>query len=565
MWILLITIISLAAQCVAAFQAGRLSVRAHRPWVWILAAIALSLMAIRRATSLGGHLLAAEGRALDPAAEIIALVISLLWLWGMFFAGPMVVTDKAALRQLATGRERLWEILNSTGVGYFRLDREGKLTEANDAFARLHDCQSASELIGVHYRDLVDPQDRPKADEAFRKALSGKGISGLEIHKRNAQGLISYFRITAVAVEQDGHIPGAEGIALDVTRERQAMVSLQRSEERFRTLYQQIPLGYQSLDKYGRILEVNRAWEEMTGGSRTRVTGRPFADFLASESAGQFMEALDALRRGRRIRGLELQLQGTHGPCPVLIDAQSSMSEDGDFEKAYCILTDVSELKATHDHLQKSLVEKDILLREIHHRVKNNLQLISSLLSLQSQRVEDEGLSNLLASTQSRIYSIALLHEALLDTGQLARPCMPSYLSSLTEHLRNSLGIAPNLVEIKMNIQNAPLSPDQAMRCGLIVNELVSNALEHAFVSEGTGQLGVEFFQEDRQWCLKVWDNGSGRISRDKTLEQRGLGLELVDALCRQLEGEMEISQNGGTTVTIHFRADLSRPRGQER
>lgn len=565
MWILLITIISLAAQCVAALQAGRLSVRAHRRWVWVLAAIALSLMAIRRATSLAGHLLATEPRSLDPAAETIALVISLLWLWGMFFAGPTVVTDKAALRQLAKGRERLWEILNNTGVGYLRLNREGKLIEANDAFARLHDCQSASELVGVHYRDLVDTEDGAKADDAFRKTLAGEKLNSLELRKRNAQGLMGYYRISAVALQQDGQILGAEGVALDVTRERQAMVSLQRSEERFRRLYQQIPLGYQSLDEQGRILEVNRAWEEMTGASRPRVTGRPFADFLTPESSGKFGRALEALCRGRRIRGLELQLQGTQGPCPVLIDAQSSMSEEGDFEQAFCILTDVSELKATQEHLQKSLEEKDILLREVHHRVKNNLQLISSLLSLQSQRVEDEGFSDLLASTQSRIYSIALLHEALLDTGQLARPDMPSYLSSLTEHLHNSLGIAPNLVEIEMNIQDAPLSPDQAMRCGLIVNELVSNALEHAFVSDGSGQLGVELFQADQQWCLKVWDNGRGYCPGEKMLDRRGLGLELVDALCRQLEGEMEISQNGGTAVTIHFRADSTRPRGQER
>jgi PAS domain S-box-containing protein len=522
-------------------------------------------MAIRRATSLGGYVLASEPRSLDPAAETIALMISLFWLWGMFFAGPVVMTDKSALHQLAKGRQRLWEILNNTGVGYLRFNREGRLTEANDAFARLHDCQTAAELLGAHYRDLTDPEDAPKADEAFRRALGGEGVNGLEIRKRNSQGLMSHYRISAVVVKHNDQVLGAEGIALDVTRERQAMISLQRSEERFRGLYQQIPLGYQSLDEQGRILEVNLAWEEMTGASRTRVTGRPFADFLTSESGDLFLEAFEALRRGRRIRGLELQLQGTHGSCPVLIDAQASGSEEGQFEQAYCILTDVSELKATQAHLQKSLAEKDVLLREVHHRVKNNLQLISSLLSLQSQRVGDEGLSNLLASTQSRIYSIALLHEALLDTGQLARPDMPSYLSNLTEHVRNSLGIDPSRVQIKMKIQDISLSPDQAMRCGLIVNELVSNALEHAFVSDGSGEVGVEFFRTDQQWCLKVWDDGQGRFQHDKIRDQRGLGLELVDALCRQLEGEMEISQNGGTTVTIHFRSDVSGPRGQER
>jgi two-component system CheB/CheR fusion protein len=554
MWILMV--ISLALQCVAALQAVRLSRCALRRWVWLTAAAALSLMALRRATTLVNHLWAQDATPLDPMAETIALVISFLWVWGLFYAGPLVVTDQAGMDRLEQARVRLWEILANTGVGYLRLDRDGKVAEANEACSALHGFTSPEDLCGESYLELIDSRDRSTAREAFRRVLSGASIEPVEIRRRDGHGFEGAQRVCAAPVRVQEEIVGAEGIVLDTSRERRAMLSLQESEERFRRLYQQIPQGYQSQDAEGRILEVNDAWEEITGYTRKQATGRDFSDFVCPEAVSAYRAAMEQLRSGRRVRGLDMEIRCAQGICRfVLLDARASFDAQGQFEQAYCILTDVTELKETQRNLQASLEEKSLLLREVHHRVKNNLQLISSLLSLQVQRSSRQGLGDLLASTQSRVFSIALLHEALLDAGRLSRPDVPSYFSGIVDHLRNASNSDTGEIEFDLEIADASLTADQAMRCGLIVNELVSNALEHAFPAGSGGHVRLELKRRpNRTWALTVADDGCGGDPESWSSGSReGLGLELVDALCRQLGGKMKFLRNHGTQIMICF------------
>jgi two-component sensor histidine kinase len=295
----------------------------------------------------------------------------------------------------------------------------------------------------------------------------------------------------------------------------------------------------------------------MTGYARGAVLGRRFVEFISETSAARFEPCLSILRRGESCHALQLDLVCKGGGVRhVMLDAKGRLGEDGIFEQAYCILTDITELNTVQRRLQASLEEKEVLLRELHHRVKNNLQLISSLMSLQAQRTLRPELTDLLSTTQSRIHSIALLHDTLLEPDHLSRPDVPRYFASLVEHLRNTREPADADICFDLNIDEASLDADRAMRCGLIINELASNSLQHAFVDRQRGRVSVAFKRRQDSWLLSVADDGQSRQAWvGDAPARRGLGLELVEALTQQLCGQMEVIRDEGTCVRVEFPA----------
>jgi two-component sensor histidine kinase len=295
----------------------------------------------------------------------------------------------------------------------------------------------------------------------------------------------------------------------------------------------------------------------MTGYTRGEALGRRFAELISETSAARFEPCLSLLLRGRSCHGLQLDLVCKGGGVRhVMLDARGRLGEDRIFEQAYCVLTDITQLNSVQHRLQASLEEKEVLLRELHHRVKNNLQLISSLMSLQAQRSGRSELTDLLSTTQSRIHSIALLHDTLLEPDHLSRPDVPRYFASLVEHLRNTREPADADIRFDLDIADAPLDADRAMRCGLIINELASNSLQHAFVGRQGGRVSVGFKRQGDSWVLRVADDGQPREGAGEGAPaRRGLGLELVEALTQQLCGQMEVARDRGTCVRVDFPA----------
>src|SRR5271157_3436234 len=220
-----------------------------------------------------------------------------------------------------------------------------------------------------------------------------------------------------------------------------------------------------------------------------------------------------------------------------------------------------SERKRAEEQLQASLAEKDVLLKEVHHRVKNNLQLISSLLSLQAARIEDPAVAELFAESRNRVRSMALVHENLYRAGNFARISMATHVQNLCAHLTRAYGVHSRRVELAIRIGDVQLDLDRAVTCGLIVNELVSNALKHAFPDGRAGRVCVELQPlGDKQQVLVVGDNGIGLRPDLDPRRSDSLGLQLVDDLTQQLHGTIVVNRDGGTTFTITFDAE---PRGE--
>jgi len=203
------------------------------------------------------------------------------------------------------------------------------------------------------------------------------------------------------------------------------------------------------------------------------------------------------------------------------------------------------------------LEEKEALLQEVHHRVKNNLQLISSLLNLQASRVTDRSVAELFADSRNRVRSMALVHENLYRAGNFARIAMATHVKNLCGHLARAYDVRQMAVELQIEVDDVQLDMNRAVSCGLIVNELVSNALKHAFPDGRGGRVRVELGVAGEGRCkLAVADDGVGIAPEFSLAEADSLGLQLVHDLTHQLHGTLELSRTGGTTFNILFVAD---------
>lgn len=228
---------------------------------------------------------------------------------------------------------------------------------------------------------------------------------------------------------------------------------------------------------------------------------------------------------------------------------------DGRVHQIIGTAQDITVLKRTQQQILGALKEKEALLKEVHHRVKNNLQIISSLLNLQAAQIKDAAILSIFTETKNRVRSMALLHETLYRTENLARIDFPRYVDSLCAYLFRSYGVDTQRIGLQTAIASVTLDLDRAIPCGLIINELISNAVKYAFPEQRRGVVQVELQQLTEQcYQLQVRDNGIG-LPPDLDLAQtESLGLSLVYDLAHQLNGEIHVDCTAGTAFTIRFR-----------
>jgi two-component sensor histidine kinase len=212
----------------------------------------------------------------------------------------------------------------------------------------------------------------------------------------------------------------------------------------------------------------------------------------------------------------------------------------------------IESRRRAQDALEASLRENEALTREIHHRVKNNLQVISSLLSLQSNRIDDPRMRQLFEGSRNRIRSMALVHETLYASANLSKIDMRAYIRALTRQLIRSY--AADHVVVTLRIEPVALAIDTAIPCGLVLNELVSNAFRHGFPGRREGEVVIELGRMDEDRCLlAVRDTGIGIPLHEDASHARGLGLCLIDALVSQLQGHVHLDRARGTAYRIDF------------
>ncbi|MEL6843502.1 MAG: histidine kinase dimerization/phosphoacceptor domain -containing protein, partial [Bacteroidota bacterium] len=211
------------------------------------------------------------------------------------------------------------------------------------------------------------------------------------------------------------------------------------------------------------------------------------------------------------------------------------------------------QLNAQNQTIQKSLEEREILLQEIHHRVKNNLQVISSLLGLQSRSIEDPNALEAISESRNRVRSMALIHQNLYQDAQLTSVSLPGYIEQLSKSLLDSYQIQEGQIKLQQRVDDIALDVDILIPLGLILNELISNALKHAFGERQSGQIDISIVEEPEGIRVEIADNGVGLPADFEQQSSQSLGYKLIRAFVRKMNASLDINGQGGTQVALHI------------
>ncbi|HSV98287.1 MAG TPA: 7TM-DISM domain-containing protein [Spirochaetota bacterium] len=331
---------------------------------------------------------------------------------------------------------------------------------------------------------------------------------------------------------------------------------LEKSEEKYRGLVENLNDVIFSLDKNGKFTYISSAIARISSYyTADDILGKNFVDFIHPDDLQGVFES-----RARTLDGkfepLEYRLVDKDGKAVYVRTSSRPVFEGGQAVGITGIITDITEQKRARDQLSASLNEKDILLKEIHHRVKNNMQIISSLLNLQLDGIKEESQKTALLDCQSRIYSMALVHERIYKSESFERVDFAGYIEVLANMLLQSHAGYRSGIHLDLNLESIYIPLEKSVSCGLIVNELITNGLRHAFMEMERGTLAITLRREGDMILLQVADDGKGLPEGFDPMKQETLGIQLVHMLVEQMRGTLEITSADGTCFRVLFAAE---------
>jgi len=333
--------------------------------------------------------------------------------------------------------------------------------------------------------------------------------------------------------------------------------ALQRSEQLFRSTFELAGAGIVQVSLSGRFTRVNERFCEIVGYTQGEMLNLRFQDITHPDDLEEDLENVSRIVGGEvNSYSLEKRYVCKDGSL-VWVSLTVSLVRDDSGDPSYfiAVIEDTTARKSTELAVQSSLTEKEVLLREIHHRVKNNMQIISSLLNLQAKNIEDERLSKMFQESQSRVRAMGLIHEILYQSGHLGRIDLGDYVTKLATSLVRMYGTGPDRINIRIGAKDVTLGIDDTVPCGLVINELLSNSLKYAFQDGRTGEIGIEatLVTSDRI-MLVVYDDGVGLPADLDIRNTDTMGMRLVFGLVEsQLGGQVDLDREGGTRFTITF------------
>jgi PAS domain S-box-containing protein len=465
----------------------------------------------------------------------------------LYLSGTVLdITERELAEQARRESDaRLRTALESTPFGFWIMGPDGRYAMQNAVCVR-----QCGDFVGKRPEEIGLPADVVAAwQENNRRAFAGEVVQNeIEYNQAGAKR----FCINIVGpIRQDDRIQGIVGINIDITERKKADEALRESEEKWRTIVETVPDFITIVDRQGIVHFINRVAPRVDIAS---VIGSSMFDYVAERDHAPLRAAFEELFRSGAAYELELAAGSPGGRQRIFQVHGRPLKRDGTVVGALHIVSDITVRKQNEARLEASLKEKEVLLQEIHHRVKNNLQVISSLLSLQAEHIAEPEAREAFLESRGRVRTMAVLHESLYRSGDLGRLDLGRQVRGLCAELFRSYGVGPNRIELRTDLTEAPLDLDRAIPCGLLLNELVSNALKHAFPGGRGGWVRVALHTgPNEEYTLVVGDNGVGLRPELDVFATSTLGLQLVHTLTRQLGGRLSVDRTGGTTFQITF------------
>ena len=407
------------------------------------------------------------------------------------------------------------------------------------------------------WADRVHPADHERVLSSLQAVMEGGGeFWGSEYRFRKADGAYAHVADQTYLLRDDGGSPvRMVGSMRDVTELKQNHATLRESEARFHMLADTAPVLIWMAGADSRCAYFNQPWLDFVGRPIEQEVGNGWVDHVHPDDVSGCMETYRAVFQGRRPFTREYRLRRGDGEYRWMLETGvPRFALDGAFTGYIGTCIDITERKLAEDGTRIALEQREALLKEIHHRVKNNLQIVSSLLNLQSNANRNKKVAHLLKECQLRVMSIGLLHETLYRSGNLSKVAMMEYIRALTDHLLRSYGVDSDTIAVTVDVDQIGLNIETALPCGLILDELLSNCLKHAFPEGRRGEIHVELRSNpDQTVTLRVKDNGVGIPEAVNLEEVRSLGLELVELFSDKLEGVPEFHRDNGTEFRLRF------------
>ena len=431
------------------------------------------------------------------------------------------------------------------------------IIQANES-AREKFGYSKEELLNMHPRNLYENKEKY---ELIQNVLDTNGFYFGEITNKRKDGSLFVSMLSASVIkDREGNVIGAMGISRDLSEAKNKEAFTKQQTSKLKSLFENSSdMMIWTVNKKLTISSFNQNFE--------KICNKRFGVFIKIQD--QFYEIVKKAlpkKNHRRLRHyfdealkghnrrFEIELKDLNGEkiwlqmflSPIILD-------DGTVPELACLAHDITENKNNEIHLIESLNEKEILLKEVHHRVKNNLQVISSILNLQSSYVKDEKILEILRESQNRIKSMSFIHESLYQNKIFSYINFSDYLVNLSKNLVHSYQINTGFIELICETKVVKLNLDQSIPCGLIVNELLTNSLKYAFPNNQDGIITIMLEKVDSTVYLKVSDNGVGMDKNIDPENTETLGLQLVYTLVDQLNGKIELDRGDGTKYLITF------------
>ena len=467
-----------------------------------------------------------------------------------------ITTRKITEEALETSQEQYRDLVEKAGIAILIDDTDGNFQYVNERYAKLFG-YSEEEMRRKSIRDVVFSDDLDMVLRYHKNRTQGKKApSRYEFRGIKKNGSMIYLEIDAKAIKKGKKIVGTRCYLWDITARIKAEKALKQSEEKYKTIAENIDVGiYRTTSgANGHFIEANPAIVRMFGYKNKQEFLKVDVSKFYRDPEGRNSFQKKMLREGF-VKNEEVLLKKKNGkPFLGSICAVTVRDEKGKIRYFDGIVEDITDRKDAEEKLKNSLLEKEVLLREIHHRVKNNLQIISSLLNLQSRHVEDEPALDMFQESRNRVRSMALVHEKLYRSNDLAEVDFCEYIQSLGRHLFISYGINSTEIDLNVDVKDVFLDINTSIPCGLIINELVSNSLKHAFSGRARGKIHVAMRPENNgKFKMVIRDDGVGLPKNLEVTQTKSLGLQLVTMLVEQLQGTLSIENKKGTSFEIVF------------
>jgi PAS domain S-box-containing protein len=462
-------------------------------------------------------------------------------------------------KQLRESEERLAEIISSSPAVIYTAEAAGD-------YPAKFISDNVTAMVGYEPEEfLADPafwasHIHPEDSSRVFAEMSSLFEHGRHVHEYRFRHKDESYRWMRDEInlirDENGTAVEIMGYWIDITVRKQAEDALRKSEAKFRRLYETMNDAWVSVDMTGRIQDMNQAYCAMLGYSQEELRKLTYLHLTPEkwhESEARIVENQILIDGFSDV--YEKEYRRSDGTVfPVELRTFLVRDETGEPESMWAIVRDITERKLARERTQQSLREKEALIREIHHRVKNNLSVVSSLLGFQGRHARDEYHRNMFIESQDRIRSMALAHEKLYQGENLSTISSKDYLTSLVDLLHSALKKIGSNVQLHLQIAEVDLDLESGVTLGFIVTELVSNAFKHAFPNHRAGQICLSVKEIDHSTLeLSVADDGVGLPNDVQLNKPTTLGLDLVRIFSSQLNGHLEFRGDRGTEIILRF------------